>query len=177
MAIHVSGANQLMWREVEDGQLPSPRIGLRAAVVDDIIYVTAGDEGGQNYLTSILYWDPSAESWEVAGDLSVARAVHAAVSLPYSIIESGCSASTTASPTTFTPGMIKPLTRNEALLMMMTIQMRKHKKKPHQPSQIPSTPCQISIMPCQLPNAASAKLNSQDIDYVILLQTFTFLDL
>ena len=117
-----------MWREVEDGQLPSPRIGLRAAVVDDIIYVTAGDEGGQNYLTSILYWDPSAESWEVAGDLSVARAVHAAVSLPYSMIESGCSASTAASPTTFTPGMIKPLTRNEALLMMMTIQMRKHKK-------------------------------------------------
>ena len=94
-----------MWREVEDGQLPSPRIGLRAAVVDDIIYVTAGDEGGQNYLTSILYWDPSAESWEVAGDLSVARAVHAAVSLPYSMIESGCSASSAASPTTFTPGM------------------------------------------------------------------------
>ena len=90
---------------MEDVQLPSPRIGLRAAVVDDIIYVTAGDEGGQNYLTSILYWDPSAESWEVAGDLSVARAVHAAVSLPYSIIESDCSASTTASPTTFTPGM------------------------------------------------------------------------
>ena len=72
--------------------LPSPRYGLRATVVDNIIYVTGGLDDDFNVLTSILSWDPSTESWQQAGDLKVARGFHAAVAVPSSIIESECSA-------------------------------------------------------------------------------------
>ena len=87
-----SGDQQLEWREVETGQLPTPRHGLRAAVVDNIIYVTGGYDGYDNSFTSILRWDPSTESWQKAGDLKVARSHHAAVAVPSSMIESECSA-------------------------------------------------------------------------------------
>ena len=87
MALY-TGDNIAEWREVETGQLPSPRLFLRATLVDNIIYVTGGDE---SYLTSILSWDPSTESWQPAGNLAVARADHAAVAVPSSILESDCS--------------------------------------------------------------------------------------
>ena len=83
MAVYSSGG-QLEWREVEGGQLPSPRWGLRATVVGDILFVTGGWDGG--YLTSILSWDPVAESWQQAGNLAVARYYHAAVAVPKSVI-------------------------------------------------------------------------------------------
>ena len=85
MAVYSSGS-QLEWREVEGGQLPSPRFGLRATLVDDILFVTGGYDGA-NYLTSILSWDPVAESWQQAGDLAVARHYHAAVAVPTSLVE------------------------------------------------------------------------------------------
>ena len=84
MAVYSSGS-QLEWREVEGGQLPSPRNGLRAALVDGVLYVTGGDDGF-NSLTSILSWDPVAESWQQAGDLAVGRDFHAAVAVPKSVI-------------------------------------------------------------------------------------------
>ena len=89
-----SSDNQLEWREVESGQLPSPRVWLQAAMDDNIIYVTGGLEPDNDYnrLTSILSWDPSTESWQLVGDLVNGRADHAAVVVPSSIIESGCSA-------------------------------------------------------------------------------------
>ena len=40
-----------------------------------------------NYFTSILSWDPVAESWQPAGDLDVARARHAAVAVPTALVE------------------------------------------------------------------------------------------
>ena len=81
--------SQLEWRET--GHLPTPRIGLRAAVIENHIYVTGGYDW-YNSFTEILRWDPSTESWQHAGDIAVKRFRHAAVAIPSSIIESECSA-------------------------------------------------------------------------------------
>merc|ERR1712130_784397 len=80
----LSSGSQLEWREVEGGQLPSPRFRLRATSIGDIIYVSGGWDDNDNDLTSILSWDPVAESWQPAGDLDVARDSHAAVAVPTS---------------------------------------------------------------------------------------------
>ena len=78
--------NGLEWREVEGGELPSPRRQLRAAMIGDIIYVTGGSDADYNDFTSILAWDPVAESWQDVGDLAVARSGHAAVAIPLAMI-------------------------------------------------------------------------------------------
>ena len=91
MAIYTGGVSQLEWREVDSGNLPTPRYYLRAATVDNIIYVTGGRDYG-NTFTAILSWDPSTESWQEAGNLKVGRYYHAAVAVPSAIIESECSA-------------------------------------------------------------------------------------
>merc|ERR1711936_1397307 len=70
VAVYSSGSG-LAWREVEGGQLPSLSFGLRATFVGDILHVSGGWDG--NFLTSILSWDPVAESWQPAGDLDVGR--------------------------------------------------------------------------------------------------------
>ena len=75
---------------METGKLPQPRYALQASTVDNHIFVAGGSDG--NYLTSILFWDPSTESWQQVGDLKVARDFHAAVAIPSSIVESECSA-------------------------------------------------------------------------------------
>ena len=87
MAVYSSGS-QLEWRMVEGGQLPSPRYALRATVIGDILFISGGYDGN-NELTSILSWDPVAESWQPAGHLAVARNNHAAVAVPKSVI-GGC---------------------------------------------------------------------------------------
>ena len=91
MAIYTGGVSQLEWREVDSGNLPTPRDYLRAATVDNIIFVTGGRDYHGNTLTAILSWDPSTESWQEAGNLKVGRFDHAAVATPSSIIESECS--------------------------------------------------------------------------------------
>ena len=85
VAVYSSGG--LHWREVEGGELPSARSRLRAAMVGDVLYVTGGFDAGFNYFTSILAWDPDTESWQDAGRLNVARGYHAAVAVPFSIIQ------------------------------------------------------------------------------------------
>merc|ERR1719237_1839918 len=90
VAINTGGVSQLEWRET--GRLPTPRGLLRAAVIENHIYVTGGYDG-DNYLTEILRWDPSTESWQQVGNLGVGRDGAAAVAIPSSIIESECSAS------------------------------------------------------------------------------------
>ena len=85
VATYIEGSSKLEWREV--GNLPSRRLGLRAAVVDNVIHVTGGHIGDHNYLTSILAWDSSSESWQHVGDLAKARSLHAAVGVPHSMIE------------------------------------------------------------------------------------------
>ena len=74
---------------MESGQLPSGIEGLRAAMVDNVLFVTGGVDDHID-LTSILSWDPTNESWQAAGDLAVARSWHAAVSVSSSLIELGC---------------------------------------------------------------------------------------
>jgi len=85
VATYSSGGQLEEWREVEGGELPSPRVGPRATLVGDILFVTGGKD---NYydLPSILSWDPVAESWQSAGDLAVGRYDHAAVAVPDSLI-------------------------------------------------------------------------------------------
>ena len=88
MAVYSSGS-QLEWREVAGGQLPSPRSGLRASFVGDVLHVTGGNDA-LSYLTSVLSWDPVAESWQQAGDLAVGRYIHAAVVVPDSTVAMFC---------------------------------------------------------------------------------------
>ena len=76
-----------------EGDRP-PRGELRAAVIDNHIHVTGGEDvtvSEGNYLTEILRWDPSKEFWQQVGNLTEARSLHAAVAIPSSIIESECS--------------------------------------------------------------------------------------
>ena len=84
MAVYSSGG--LQWREVAGGELPSARYGLRAAMVGDVLHVTGGLDDDNNDLTSILAWDPVAESWQDVGDLAVARSGQAAVAIPLAMM-------------------------------------------------------------------------------------------
>ena len=83
MAVY-SADSPLVWREVEGGELPSPRHGLRATVVGDSLYVTGGYDG--NYLTSVLSWNPAGETWQEVGNLAVGRYRHAAVAVPEAFV-------------------------------------------------------------------------------------------
>ena len=74
---------------MEGGQLPEPRYGLRATLVGDVLFVSSGYDGPDGVgkeLTSILSWNPVAESWQQAGDLAMGRDGHAAVAVPKSVI-------------------------------------------------------------------------------------------
>ena len=79
---------------MEGGELPQPRLGLRATLVGDILFVTGGTDDGLddafNDLTSILSWDPVAESWQPSGDLAVGRDRHAAVAVSTSTVARFC---------------------------------------------------------------------------------------
>ena len=79
-----SADSPLVWREVEGGELPSPRHGLRATVVGDVLHVTGGYDG--NYLTSVLSWNPAGETWQEVGNLAVGRSSHAAVAVPEAFV-------------------------------------------------------------------------------------------
>ena len=81
-----TSSSALSWRIVESGNLPSERLGLRAAVVENVLYVSGGWVGG-NHMTAILSWDPVQEKWTHAGDLKVARSLHASVAILSNAIE------------------------------------------------------------------------------------------
>ena len=82
-----TGGSELVWREV--GGLPSKNRGLRAALVDNLIFVTGGNDGSWPVplLNSISVWDPSTETWKHAGNLAEMRWEHAAIAIPSSMIE------------------------------------------------------------------------------------------
>ena len=84
MAVYSAGS-PLVWREVEGGELPSARNGLRATVVGEVIYVTGGYDG-DNSLTSVLSWNPAGETWQEVGNLAVARDFHASVAVPAEVV-------------------------------------------------------------------------------------------
>ena len=88
-----SAESPLAWREVEGGELPSPMDGVRASVVNNILYVHGGDTCGY-YLTdgcggstTVLSWDPAGQTWQEVGNLAVGRDFHAAVAVPESFID------------------------------------------------------------------------------------------
>ena len=85
MAVYSAGS-PLVWREVEGGELPSPRSGLRATVVGDVLYITGGRDGNNIYLTSMLSWNPAGETWQEIGNLVVARGWHATVVVPAAFV-------------------------------------------------------------------------------------------
>ena len=110
VAKYTAGVSQLEWRET--GQLPGTRARLRAAMVDNVLYVTGGGDG--YHRLPILSWDPTNESWQPAGSLAFARSYHAAVAVhgspvwcpsfvSSSMIESGWSPTLNAA-TTIEPG-------------------------------------------------------------------------
>ena len=74
-----TSSSTLSWRIVETGDLPSGRRGLKAAVVENVLYVTGGSDDHWNDLTAILSWDPLQEKWTYTGDLKVARKYHATI--------------------------------------------------------------------------------------------------
>ena len=84
MAVYSAGS-PLVWREVEGGELPSPRHGLRATVVGDVLYVSGGQDRG-NFFTSVLSWNPAGETWQEVGNLAVARDFHASVAVPAEVV-------------------------------------------------------------------------------------------
>ena len=88
VAVYSSGS-QLEWREVEGGSLTSPREGLRAALADDILYMTGGINGTKE-LRSVLSWDPVGEFWQPVGNLAMARFYHAALAVPTSTVDLYC---------------------------------------------------------------------------------------
>ena len=80
VAVYSTGG--LHWREVEGGELPSARWGLRAAMVGDILHVNGGEVDGFHAITAVHAWDPDTESWQdVERGLSAARYNHAAVAI------------------------------------------------------------------------------------------------
>ena len=81
-----SAGSPLVWREVEGGELPTPRYGLRATVVGEVLYVSGGYDNNGNSLTSVLSWNPAGETWQEVGNLAVARSLHAAVAVPTSVV-------------------------------------------------------------------------------------------
>ena len=80
-----SAGSPLVWREVEGGELPSPRNGLQATVVGDVLYLTGGEDSNRNSLTSVLSWNPAGETWQEVGNLAVGRGYHA-VAVPTSVV-------------------------------------------------------------------------------------------
>ena len=88
-----SAESPLAWREVEGGELPSPMDGVRASVVNNVLYVHGGDTCGY-YLTddcggsnTVLSWHPAGQTWQEVGILEVGRDFHAAVAVPESFID------------------------------------------------------------------------------------------
>ena len=87
------------WRTLTTARLPSPRFGLQAGTVDNIVYIfgkctvsmfcsmsyyflSGGQEGEQideEYpsLNAILSFDKTEESWQPAGQMTVSRYKHA----------------------------------------------------------------------------------------------------
>ena len=81
-----SAGSPLVWREVEGGELPSPRYGLRATVVGDVLYTSGGRDDDSNHLTSVLSWNPAGKTWQEVGNLAVGRESHAAVAVPVEFV-------------------------------------------------------------------------------------------
>ena len=58
-------------------------------MVDNVLYVTGGEESDDGIgLNSILSWNPSTETWQPAGEMTMGRSGHAAIAVPSAILSS-----------------------------------------------------------------------------------------
>ena len=78
------------WREA--GRLPSPREGLRAAKVGDLLLVSGGGDPSIN-TDEILSWDSVSETWSVAGHMKTARDLHGVTEVSLAVVADYCSVS------------------------------------------------------------------------------------
>ena len=51
-------------------------------MVNNILYVTGGENSDGSALSTVLSWNTSRESWTEVGNLKVARYYHAVVAVP-----------------------------------------------------------------------------------------------
>jgi len=79
------------WKETSP--LPSGRYGLRGITFDSLFHVTGGYSPGvwQNpEMFEVLNWDPVAELWQPAGNLTVPRMDHAVTVSPMHMLRQYC---------------------------------------------------------------------------------------
>ena len=77
------------WRQA--GLLPSPRAGLRAARLGELLHVTGGSGDGSSDMEEILTWDSVSESWSVAGHMKTARFYHGVTQVSLAAVAGYCS--------------------------------------------------------------------------------------
>jgi len=71
------------WRPAAN--LPFPRFGLRAASLDNKVFLFGGSQAGNrsaSYLNSILSYEPDTDTWQEAGTMTVGRHGHAVAVFP-----------------------------------------------------------------------------------------------
>jgi len=71
------------WRPAAN--LPSPRFGLRAASLDNKVFLFGGSQAGNrsaSYLNSILSYEPDTDTWQEAGTMTLPRRYHAVTVFP-----------------------------------------------------------------------------------------------
>ena len=79
-----------IWRTA--GRLPSPRYGLRAAMVGDLLHVTGGYDPDSGDMDEILAWDSVSETWSVAGHMETGRENHGVTEVSLAVVADYCSA-------------------------------------------------------------------------------------
>jgi len=68
------------WRPAAN--LPSARWGLRAASLDNKVFLFGGWDSSGSYLDSILFYNTVKDTWQPAGNMTVSRAYHAVAVFP-----------------------------------------------------------------------------------------------
>ena len=86
----LTGPGAGSWREA--GLLPSPRYGLRAAKVGELLHVTGGYNADSfSDMEEILTWDSVSESWSVVGHMETARWSHGVTEVSLAVVADYCS--------------------------------------------------------------------------------------
>merc|ERR1711936_801587 len=68
------------WRPAAN--LPSARPGLRAASLDNQVFLFGGVHSSESPLDSILFYNPDSDEWQPAGNMIVPRWKHAVAVFP-----------------------------------------------------------------------------------------------
>ena len=84
-----TGPGEGSWREA--GLLPSPRAGLRAANIGDLLHVTGGYNAASGDMDEILTWDSVSESWSVVGHMKTAKHKHGVTEVTLAVVADYCS--------------------------------------------------------------------------------------